>query len=453
MNIELPSIKNYPPYDFSKLKQTISTNIAKLKNGSNRKPNTFYDDLTYFREHWIDQEQPQRLSTNQLRSVSIHLVESRNSFEELLNKDLLLELVEQMSRDENVGTIKRMVQLYFAYYLVLKEHPVDIEKIKLEIKKALKKYKGNNYLLKIYKENIKVLFEPTDIKRKYGSFEKIWIMLNLSPQSDYYRFLLILELIDKLEKLDPGSYEQELFENIFNYKNFPYDSQLMIGEYAVKVLISKMMAEKNHAYKKWINIIIDLVGDPRTVSIVTAQNASWERIGKKYKEFLIGFLSKEDLNLFLEVLSDSEYDSVYKYRKTFWKPFAKHLRFAKLFINNREFSRLEDTIKQRFNDLGNSAYSFISDTQRSFIYMDFGNVVVIEGTHNAKVRLYIDTPVPLELKFYEYRDFYQSTQAQQVLIKEIVHRGSEIGTWQNKVFSILKERIPRIGITLSETLL
>jgi hypothetical protein len=85
--------------------------------------------------------------------------------------------------------------------------------------------------------------------------------------------------------------------------------------------------------------------------------------------------------------------------------------------------------------------------------MDFGQIKVIEGTHNAKVRLYRDTPIPLKMKSYDYQDFYKTEQAKELIIEEITHTYSEMGTWQNKVFNILREHIPNLGITLKETLL
>jgi hypothetical protein len=209
---------------------------------------------------------------------------------------------------------------------------------------------------------------------------------------------------------------------------------------------------KNYDYTEWINFIINIVGDPRIVTSATAQNVSWDRIGNEYKDFLVGYLSKEDLVLFLEVLSDPEYDNIYRFRKAFWKPFVKHLRYAKLFINKHEFERLDSSFQLRFFGHKNTAYSFISDTQRSFIYMDFGTIKVIEGTHNAKVRLYNDTPIPLDKKSYVYQDFYRTNKTRQLIIDEVTHSHSEMGSWQNKVFNILRNRIPHIDITLSDTL-
>ena len=450
MKIELPPIKNHPPYDFSKLIKTIETNILKLRNGSNRKPSSFNDDIRFFREHWLENEEPVTLSTSQLRSVSIHLIESEISFKQLLEVELLPELLSQMEKEENISIKKRVIQFYFTHYFLIEEYKVDIRS---SVSQVLKKYKGHNYFMQIYKTYLNNLLDPISLLIKFKCIEEIWKTFNLSPNSDFYKYLLILDFVNQLKSIEPDKSEKDVFKKINSYKDFSYDKHILIGEYTVRVLIEKMMQSPNYDYTEWVNFIIDLVGDPRTVSAYNAQNVSWNRIGEKYRKFLVGFLSKEDLVLFLEVLSDPEYDNVYRYRKAFWKPFVKHLRYAKLFINNSEFERLEEPFKQRFTRRDNSSYSFISDSKRSFIYMDFGKIKVIEGTHNAKVRLYSDTPISLENKYYDYQDFYKTDYAKQLIIEEVTHSHSEIGTWQNKVFNILKEHIPNIKITLRETLL
>jgi hypothetical protein len=446
MKIELPSIEVNSFCDFSKLINEIEKNITILKNGSNKKPFTFDKDIEYFKIYWLENKKPVMLNLRQLRSVSIFLLESKVSFQKLLEKkELLINLLMYMEEAKNISLKKRIIEFYFKYYFLLQTYKIDL--YPHIIRQILQNYKGHNTLMNTWKIYIEGILSPNKLLKKFENIAYIKKVLNLSADSDFFKYLIILSLITKLKNIEIKDDTKELFNKIREYKNYYYDKNILIGDYAVRILIDKIMQIPTNDYTTWIEFIIDIAGDPRI-----AQNPNWSRIGEKYKNFLIKFLSKEDLTLFLEVLSDPKYDNVYKYRKVFWKPFEKYLIYAKLFINYNEFNKLPTSLKKRFQQ-NNSAYSFIKDSKRSFIYMDFGTIKVIEGTHNAKVRLYRDVPVSLERIEYDYYDFYQTKKAKELIIEEITHSGSEYGSWQNKVLNILKEYIPNLNINLKETLL
>jgi len=449
MKIVLPEFKQHMLYDFTKLINALNNNIKKLKTGSEKKPNTFLEDIKFFRENWINNEEPVKLTLRQLRSISIHLLESKKTFKELIDVDLLLELLGMMVELESIGVKRRIVQLYFSYYLTLQELDVDI---KPGIKHMLQSYKGKNEIFTQYKKFRHILFEPAKMLEYFNDIDYIVQKFNISPNSEYYTSLMLFEILKRLDKLENGKVDITLFEQIQKHRSYRYNEHLLIGEYVVRKLVEKMMKNTEANYTDWVNFIIDIAGDPRTVSHRSVHNVTWSRIGDKYKEYLVGYLSREDLVLFLEALSHPDHDEIYRYRKAFWKPFSKYIVNAKLFISQHEYYNLDHRFKKRFNG-SNQAYSFISDSKRSFIYMDFGNIKVIEGTHNAKVRIYIDTPIELGKSNYDYFDFYRSTKARELIIEEITHRASEAGIWQNKVFNVLKQYIPNMDITLKETLL
>jgi len=450
MDIKFLPPKPRDPYDLSQLTNQLEKNALQLQNGSNTKPSTYLNDINFFQLEWLEKETPTQLTPQQIRSISIYLLESFKSFQKLCETDLLPELLLMMEAQESVTILKNIFQLYFQHFLELQEYKTVFERI---MKNIIARYKGRNVLLNKYKIYYQKLINPKELLKNI-SFEEIKKDLNISANSGFYKYLLVIDLTMKLNDLTPDDHQgDQILNEIKKYKNFFYDKNIQIGEYVVQLLIEKMMHySTDYDYEKWVTYIIDLVGDPRAVSVTSSQYVHWSRIGNKYKEFLIGYLSKEDLVLFLEVISDPEYDEVYRYRKTFWKPFTKYLKYAKLFINNREYLQLDPTLKQRFNTHNSSAYSFTTDSQRSFLYMDFGTIKVIEGTHNAKVRFYHQSPISLLRKKYDYTDFYATAQAQQSLIEEITHRSSEAGQWQSKAFHILKKYIPDLEINLIDTL-
>ena len=449
MKISLPSHKNFPLFNLDKLTKNLELNISKLKNGSDSRPNTFRKDIELFNSRWLELEDPIFLLDSQLRSIIIYLLESEKTFDRLVSVDLLEDFVYAIEASKDISNHKRLVQLYFQYYQKILTIDFPIEK---EIRELLSNFTGRNMLMKQYHENIELLVSPDKLIEQYTDVEVIQREMNFSTNSEYYQTLLILGIVKQVDTLYPGEHRIDLFKQIAHHKDYNYKDGLKISEYAVRTMIESMMFENTtQDYSEWINFIMDMLGDPRTVSLQTAHNVQWNRVGEKYKDFLIGYLSREDLGLFLETLSSPEHDDIYKYRKAFWKPFAKYVRFTKLFITKHEYMQLSDNMRRRFSLSNNSAYSFISDRERSCIYIDLGEIKIIEGTHNVMVRLYSDVPISLNKRQYDYTDFYNPAKASNAMVFYTAHQGSEKGSWQNKVLKAIKQ-YKNVDITLRETL-
>lgn len=448
--IQLPEIRNVAKYDFDKLLVNLDKNVQKLRIGNNTRPSSYDSDISFFKQEWLGNGYAAPLNETHMRSVSMHLMESEGTFKLLIQRgSLITRFLQLLSEATSIGNQKRLVQLFFQYYQLFKKYAVNVREY---MESMLSNFSGHNLLLNEYKGYIDDLFSPQKLIDKMD-LHQLAQKFAISSNSEYYRTLLILQLVKQVEALAPGEYDRELFDSIQVHKDYMYDEHTHVGEYAVRKLIEKMMITPSINYSKWVTYIIDLIGDPRTVSVTTVHNIPWSRVGDKYKDFMIRYLSREDLELFLDVLGDSDHniDAIYKYRKKFWKNFSKYVQFTKLFITSHKYYELPENIKRRFNG-NNTAYSFISDSQRSFIYIDLGEIKVIEGTHNAKVRLYTDTPIDLARSRFDYTDFYRTSKSIQALIDggEITHASSENGHWQEKVLNKIR-RHKSIDVRLSNT--
>ena len=448
--IQLPEVRSMPNFNFDKLLVNLDQNIQKLRIGNSIRPNSFEHDISYFKEEWLDRWYAAPLNEIQMRSVSMYLMESQETFELLAQRSqLIIKFLKLLSNSISIGNQKRLVLIFFQYYQLLKKYSIDI---RAYIVSMLSNFKGHNLLLNEYKIHINILFHPQKLIEEMD-LNKLTQKFAISSNSEYYKTILILQFIKKVGALTPGEYDKKLFDSIEAHKDYMYDEYIHIGEFAVRQLIKTMMIYSDKNYAKWVTYIINLIGDPRTVSIATIHSIPWNRVGEKYKTFIIQYLSKEDLNLFLDLLGDSDLnvDAIYKYRKKFWKNFEKYVQFTKLFITNHKYNELPEDIKLRFNEK-NTAYSFISESSKSCIYIDLGEIKVIEGTHNAKVRLYSDIPIDLSQFHFSYTDFYRTPKAKNALIRsgEITHSYSDSGRWQEKVLNTIKE-YKRVDICLSNT--
>lgn len=448
--IQLPQIQNNVKYDFEILLKSLDKNIQKLRIGNNTKPNSYENDIKFFKREWLGNGYASPLNEIQIRSVSMYLMESKETFKLLIQRSsLMTRFLSLLSDATSIGNQKRLVQLFFQYYQVFKKYSINVREY---MESMLSRFSGHNLLLNEYKLYIVDIFNPEKLIENMDLHQLVQ-KFAISSNSEYYRTLLILQLIKKVEALSPEEHDIELFNSIELHKDYMYDEHTHVGEFAVRKLIETMMISTDIDYAEWVTYIIELVGDPRTVSVTTAHNIPWSRVGEKYKDFIIRYLSREDLDLFLDVLGDNDpnIDAIYQYRKKFWRNFGKYVQFTKLFITRHKFLELPDKMKRRFNGK-NSAYSFISESSKSCIYIDLGEIKVIEGTHNAKVRLYEDIPIDLSKYHFSYTDFYRTPKARDALIRsgEITHSYSESGRWQGKVLNTIKQ-YKIIDIRLSDT--
>lgn len=447
--IELPNIPHFSPLDFSHLIESLNKNIQTLKTGGGmQRPKEYEEHIRFFEREYLASDFEYNFSDIELRSSSMHLIENKTTFERLINnKKRFKDYSAQLVSSDSIVNQKKAVSLFFQYFqLINKKNSEFIHSITM----MLQSYQGNQSLLKEYKTKLDYVLHPERLLSHMKPSEAANTLL-ISPSSEYYQTLIVLNLTKELNKLTLNEENQTLFSQLINHRDFLYNNELHIAEYTARSLIVKMMVNETQSFDKWVNFIIDIIGDPRTVGASASHTLPWSRVGEQYKSYLIRYLSREDLNLFLDVLGDNDrdIDKIYEYRKKFWKHFAPHVRFTKLFVTDKKYRNLPDDIRKRFKG-NNTAYSFISDSSRSCIYLDLGNIKVIEGTHNARVRIYSDVPIDLSKKHFDYTDFYRPAMSRSVITDEISHTYSEAGGWQNNVLDVLKRNMD-ININLSDT--
>ena len=445
MNFNPPKVI-FQPFDFKILVEKLDKNIDKLKSTNNKKPISYNKDIEKFKNFFLDKKKACLLSKIELRSITIHLLETKKSLEELFNYGLIDTFLLELYKSNNISNKRRLIELSFQYSQFFKKNKINLFNI---VHHMLKNFNGKNMFLNGCKQDLKYLYEIKTMLKVYETKENIIRKFNLSLEGEYYQELLVTSLMKELYLLRNGENNLEFFENIRKYKNFIYDEKLFVGEYIVKEFIKRMMLNQSkYDFSYWITFIIELLGDPRTISNATTLTIPWKRVGEEYKKFFIKMLSKEDLELFLESLSNPSHDDIYQYRKKFWKPFSKYVQNIKIFICKEDYNNLDDKFKQRFNGK-NSSYSRMKSGDKSFIYIDLGDVKIIEGTHSASVRLYNEVPINLKEFIFRYEQF--KLPKNRSILDVFTHQGSEKGSWQSKVLTKIK-KYKKLDINLKDTL-
>src|SRR5690606_33067965 len=79
----------------------------------------------------------------------------------------------------------------------------------------------------------------------------------------------------------------------------PFEGTRRIGHVALEILIDRSGQEASEA---WQEFIINLAGDPRIASSALNYREWWQPLGEERIQKVRGWLSKEDLRLFLRAV-------------------------------------------------------------------------------------------------------------------------------------------------------
>lgn len=368
--------------------------------------------------------------TNEL-ATSKHLFNTLMEYEELETFILLIKKYKKLS------IYKKLFNIYFNYFSTLnKEGAMTV--LKMYLKSVLRSYKGNNrYINNLITVKEHVFGKLPDLLEHYDNdFEAIKIDMKLQDDFEFAKALLNLKIIQELKALKYDEDNQGVFSTIIDRKEMFFDDGLTLKEYVAKYLISIAIKEKL-PFPNWQLFILRLIGDPRSTAMHSATMRSWDIIGEELKDFFIKTLSKDDLKLFLEALSDSVSDTNYHYRKAFWMEFLEKVVFAKIMIGTDAYTTINEKMKDKFK-LSNDSYSRLTGNHaQSAIYIDFGKIKIIEFTHNGSVRFYTDCPIDLHQKTFKVSEIVSPKKKHPSQIISITHNHPETYSWQQKVITVI----------------
>ena len=434
---------------FSKLKEVVAKYENKIKyiaDGGIKKGEVYKRTIIKFKKDLeIGFDESSYYSSYEILYILNELFLDNQLFTILVEYEEVESFFSLVIKYKKISIYKKMFYIYFRYYSILKTENSLIF-LTIYLKNILRNYDGKNRYIKqlvLVKSyifgDLKGLLDYFD-----GDFDIVKQKLNLQNHFEFLQVLLNFKIIQDLEQLNYDEINHQLFNTIYNKKDIYFQDNFTLKEYVVKTFLDRAIKEQK-PFINWQEFIIKLIGDPRSLTKFSHNMGSWDIIGQKRKEFFIKTLSKDDLKLFLEALSDSVSDTNYHYRKAFWMQFLDKVVQTKLMVGSDAYENLNSEMKKKFNT--NSSYSLLrGNHSQSAIYIDFGVIKVIEFTHNGKVRFYKQCPINLYQKEYSRENFLQYNN----LIDEIVHNGASTYNWQKKVLNLLKKYI-HIDVTLQDT--
>lgn len=359
---------------------------------------------------------------------------------------------EQIDDEYKILITKKMLSLYYGRYFSFESLSTD-EKIYFYqlLKMLIEDFDGKTIMVLKAKENKEIL--AGNLKKciaKHGSLEKIFQELVFLKHFEIWQRIRIIFLLEEVKKWQVNQWDgnvASVLEQVLEYRDVVVGQRNLLEE--TTFLVLQKCKSVNHIIDNWLNFIFKHIGDPR---ILRHQDV-WFRIGEEYYRWLRAKLSQEDVRAFLENMTDGQGDDVYQYRRQFWLQYIKHIQYAKVMLGNTGLNyvaKMNSDMYQRFKS-SPETYSRLNDNQRSCILMDFGSFFVIEGTHNAKLRIYKELPIRLVKRNYEYGEFYLGAAAEK-LLQDFSHHYSEGYTWQNQVRRFIIDNF-NINVKLEDVVL
>lgn len=398
-----------PENPFSKLSQVIDKyekRIEYIANGGINRSINYQQLINSFRkklQKGLDLFET-NISLTELIYVANEMAISKDFIKEILDYEEEFESILLLfQRYKKLSIYKNLLKTYFNHFSLLKESPEKINILEKYIKDFLFNYDGKNRLINYCKNEKDNIFKPVDllIKHKYN-IDKIQKEFSLLGDYEYILVMLNFKLIQRLESLYYDEHNEELFKELIHRKDLFFKDGFTLKEYVVKHLITRVMKEGG-PFSNWQQFIIEIIGDPRSSSIYSTNRSSWNKIGEDLKTYFIGTLSKEDLKLFLEQLSEQGDIKNYEYRKAFWLAFTEYVQFAKLIVGREVLSLLPPETQNKIKK-DETCYATYNQNEQSAIYIDFGKIKIIEYTHNGSVRGYSECPIKLSKHSYSQQE-------------------------------------------------
>ena len=239
------------------------------------------------------------------------------------------------------------------------------------------------------------------------------------------------------------------------------DSMPQLGHEVVAILIDR---SKGHELSDpWMRVILEIAGDPRIQEDSEGYRRWWSHLGAERISLMRGWLSRVDLKLFLQFLDDYgkssgdiELQRMYPSRKQFLEGLIDQnlVSNSRLFVN----WRAEAFLKKAYKSEDLPEYAKVKDSYRSMIYLQVGNLHMIEGSHSFKLWIFPEIPESSNILSYQHADFTArelSSGLKALYDMEfgfdakqpanIVHQPQNF-SWQHHAIQYLKERGVKLKI-------
>ena len=275
-------------------------------------------------------------------------------------------------------------------------------------------------------------------------------------QSCYHHYY-----ISFLETLPVGQDHSVLKELVkADVHNSNYGDGLLIGHKALEILIDR--TANSDVSDAWQRVVLSIAGDPRVGRHSATYTKWWQILGHSRARKVVGWLSRLDLRIFLEVLEssarsagDGDIQRMYPPRKKFMEGLLEQ----GLVVQSRLFLSREAAyyLKRNYEAEDIPEHALVASGKTSVIYLELvGGLHMIEGTHSFKLKIFDQLPRQPEILDFGKKHYQDSELRTSIMnrydsearqsarpIQQGVHFIDQVHTgpvsWQYAAIKLLKE--------------
>ncbi len=165
----------------------------------------------------------------------------------------------------------------------------------------------------------------------------------------------------------------------------------LLGHEVLSVLIDR--SEVSGISDEWQSVLLSIAGDPRVPQSHPRYQQWWALLGDTRISKVKGWLSRFDLNLFLRVLEsygeesgNSDLKRMFPSRRRFLEGLLeqKLVSVSRLFLSRHA----DKYVRNNYDKNEIPDYATVSDPNISMIYLQIGDLHIVEGTHSFKIWIY-----------------------------------------------------------------
>ena len=181
-------------------------------------------------------------------------------------------------------------------------------------------------------------------------------------------------------------------------------------------------SNKQNIKKKAMDIFYNLLGDPR----FGKKTHKWVAVSEESRNTFIRWLAEDDLELFFKIIDKTAVDSMWRYRKKFWKAYLPYISNTWLFLGRDARNYAQNVYKSQKNH--GKLVGGLSN-QSVFVFQ-IGRYIFAEWSHIGKLRV---KKLTKESNLFG-KDRIEKQQIYDAYWPdEWTHSNSDGYTWQSKV--------------------
>ena len=254
-------------------------------------------------------------------------------------------------------------------------------------------------------------------------------MIGLSglKNSSYVRAAFTHYFVIQLEKLEPGADSPILSELRKPEVQLAVLSEgKLLGHKALEILIDR--TPESGPSDAWQKTVIGVAGDPRVGRQSRQYQDWWQFLGEARVRKVIGWLSRLDLKIFLEVLEASARNSNNETIKRMYPPrkkFMEGLLKQGMVVQSRLFLSQDASayLRRNYTDDDVPEYAVIRSGHTSIIYLELvSGLHMVEGTDNIKLKILDALPSRPRIMNFGVRVFADSDFRTQLVTTYIMEQ-------------------------------